>query len=519
MKPRSSLCAFLLFLAAMTFMGRPASANTLCVNPTGSHGCFKHIQDAVNAASANDIIQVEPGTYQEYVTIGKPLSLIGAGANQPSFPGFSMPPFGPPSIPPLPPTPRGGASVVDAAGLPHGFFVDGFDHAGLNNVTIAGFTVENALFEGILVVSASDVTISNNNISNNDTTPGLAFTGAPTGCPGQPGDGTYEDDETGDCGGALHLIAAVDSIVSGNFMTGNADGILISDETGESTGNLLIHNTLLNNPKECGIVLASHDPMGSSPPDFAPHHGVNLNTVAQNISIGNGVQIGGSGVGLFSDGNGPGSVSGNVVVGNVLIHNGLGGVSLHSHIGPAFGTPADDMDGNQIIGNYIADNLADTADTATPGTVGININSGGGGSPVVGTIITLNVIQDEDFDVAVNTPAEVDLHLDNLLGGKVGVANVCNYDYTLNGFSGASTYCNGTIDATEDFWGCATGPGSKGGCSSTYGANISFTPWLSTPAVTGNQAAEHDLGDGPQVAAILREEEDLSAPPGNGRSS
>src|ERR1035441_10090154 len=39
-----------------------------------------------------------------------------------------------------------------------------------------------------------------------------------------------------------------------------------------------------------------------------------------------------------------------------------------------FGLPADDMDGNQIIGNYIARNLADEFDTATPGRVGININ-------------------------------------------------------------------------------------------------------------------------------------------------
>jgi pectin methylesterase-like acyl-CoA thioesterase len=50
-----------------------AFAKTLCVNPDGSHGCYAHIQDAVNAASANDVIKVAPGTYAELVTIGKPL--------------------------------------------------------------------------------------------------------------------------------------------------------------------------------------------------------------------------------------------------------------------------------------------------------------------------------------------------------------------------------------------------------------------------------------------------------------
>jgi parallel beta-helix repeat protein len=101
------------------------------------------------------------------------------------------------------------------------------------------------VYEGILVVNASDVTISNNNISNNDTSSGLSFTGAAMGCPDQPGNGQYETDETGDCGGALHLVGTKNSIVSGNFMTGNADGILISDDSAESSGNLLIHNTLL----------------------------------------------------------------------------------------------------------------------------------------------------------------------------------------------------------------------------------------------------------------------------------
>src|ERR1035441_9187370 len=91
-------------------------------------------------------------------------------------------------------------------------------------------------------------------------------------------------------------------------------------------------------------------------------------------------------------------------MGNAVTHNGLGGVPLHTHVGPALGLPVDDMSGNKIIGNTIAGNLADTFDTATPGRVGININSGDGGSPVRGTVISQNVISDEDIDIAVNTP-------------------------------------------------------------------------------------------------------------------
>jgi len=320
-----------------------------------------------------------------------------------------------------------------------------------------------------LVVSAADVTIRNNSILDNDKSPGLLFTGALTGCPDQPGDGVYEDDETGDCGGALHLVGTANSIVSGNLITGNADGVLISDETGESHHNLLTKNVIANNPLECGIVLASHPPSGHTSPPFAPHFGVDHNTVAENVSTGNGVQIGGAGVGLFSDGAGPGRVSGNVIINNQLTGNGLGGVALHTHVGPAIGFPADNMDGNMIIGNSIAGNKADTFDTATPGPVGININSGDGGSPVRGTVISQNIITNETVDVAVNTPAEVDIHLNNLLGGKIGVADVCVLD--------KSTACNGSIDATENYWGCAAGP-SGPGCTTISGSDINFTPWL-----------------------------------------
>jgi hypothetical protein len=107
--------------------------------------------------------------------------------------------------------------------------------------------------------------------------------------------------------------------------------------------------------------------------------------------------------------------------------------------------------------------------------VGIDINSGEGGSPVRGTVISQNVISDEDIDIAMDTPGELDVHLNELRDGKVGVANICDYDYTLNGFS-TKPCASSSVDATENFWGCPNGPGSKGGCTTTYGPNINFTP-------------------------------------------
>jgi hypothetical protein len=436
-------------LASIPSIGKAA---TLCV----AHGwpaCHSSIQSAVNAASAGDVIRVAPGVYKEDVTIGKPLSLVGAGSN---------------------------ATIIDATGLANGIFVDGLSNPGLSHVTIADFTVKNALYEGVVVVNTSDATIRDNRIVHNDLI-GPVFGSGPA-CKGQA---AFETDESGDCGGGLHLLGVAHSVVSGNLFTQNGDGILLSDDTGPTHDNLIIQNQAVDNPPECGIVLASHPPMGSTPPNYATHYGVYHNTVAQNVSDRNGVTVGGAGVGLFSDGEGPGRASQNVIIDNELIGNGIPGVALHSHVGPAFGAPADNMDGNMIIGNYISGNGADTDDTATTGPTGININAGGGGSPVRGTIISGNVIVNENEDVAVNTTADVDLHLNNLLGGKIGVANVCTQD---NG-AGAAV-CIGSINATENFWGCAGGPGS-GNCSTTSGAGIVVAPWLWSPALTPQGHDDH----------------------------
>jgi hypothetical protein len=152
----------------------------------------------------------------------------------------------------------------------------------------------------------------------------------------------------------------------------------------------------------------------------------------------------------------PGAESyGNVVINNQIRENGLPGVAMHSH------TPGQNLNDNVIVGNQISGNGADTADAATPGPAGINVF---GVSPVTGTVISGNMIQDEADDIVTNTPAEVVAHFNDLLGGNVGVKNL-----------GA-----GTVDATENWWGKDKGPGS-GGSTSVGGNGISDTPFLTRP--------------------------------------
>lgn len=108
---------------------------------------------------------------------------------------------------------------------------------------------------------------SDNKIVNNTQAPAV-FNPAGGNCSGQP---SFETDETGDCGGGLHLIGVWDSTIADNKITLNDDGILVSDETAASHDILIRHNSVINNPGECGIVLASHPPVGAV--GSKHHHG------------------------------------------------------------------------------------------------------------------------------------------------------------------------------------------------------------------------------------------------------
>src|SRR5258708_2025673 len=76
---------FAISVAALCVMSilpaeQSAAANTLCVNPKGSKGCYSTISAGVAAANSGDTVRVGQGTYREHVIINKPLSLIGFNA-------------------------------------------------------------------------------------------------------------------------------------------------------------------------------------------------------------------------------------------------------------------------------------------------------------------------------------------------------------------------------------------------------------------------------------------------------
>lgn len=426
LRPRSFLAAAVLTLAI------PAFAATACVQPQGHFGCQKTIGAAVAAAAPGDVIYVWPGVYKEMVTITQSVSLV--------------------AIP-------GSHTVIDATGLSNGIFINGMSAApmpGVANVVVSGFDVRNANFEGILVVNGSNITLTDNHVHGNDVSLDIS---AGT-CPGQP---AFETNEGDDCGEGIHLMAADHSIVRESEIDHNAGGILISDETGPNQNNLITGNSVHDNPYDCGITLASHGPAPGV--TATGPFGVWNNTISHNSSFHNGTQLpgAGAGVGIFAPF--PGTTNtGNVVVGNDLYNNGLPGVTMHNHASAPSPAPPVNMNNNEIVGNHISGNGADTDDAATSGPTGINLFST---APVTGTVISGNDIDNEAIAIAYNVPSgQLNVHF-NDLPRSVGIDNIGT----------------GTVDATENWWNCPTGPGA-GHCASVTGPNISTAPWLFTPAVT-----------------------------------
>ena len=74
------ICATIL---VMTFSYQKAAASphaTLCVNETGTGGCYSSIQAAINDASAGDEVIIYSGTYTEHITMKQGVSVVGSGS-------------------------------------------------------------------------------------------------------------------------------------------------------------------------------------------------------------------------------------------------------------------------------------------------------------------------------------------------------------------------------------------------------------------------------------------------------
>lgn len=397
--------AVLLLVVAVLALGSALAQTTLYVSPDGSDSAgsgsadapFQTIGKAVASVPAGGEVVLEPGTYVEAVTIDKALTLT-SDASKPDAVA---------------------TTILDASGKINGITVSGAAAAG---TVIHGLTVENALKAGILVMQTSKVTVSDNVVTANDQScagyPGCA---TPNGSPLAP-QGTFTFTNDVPCGNpdvpstpgmdceALHLISVTDATVQNNTVENNLDGgIYLTDEMGPTTNVLVDGNLSRNNLADCGITLASHNPMAVSDPKAG---GVYGNTVELNMAVGNG------GAGFLMAGPMPGAASyQNTITHNIAERNGMPGIVVHSH------TPGQNMNGNVITGNYVSGNgigIGDPDAGLTPAqTTGIDVVSTA--APLTGAVVKDNLVADQVFGIWMSTTVQQpDVSGNQAVGSGVG---------------------------------------------------------------------------------------------------
>jgi parallel beta-helix repeat protein len=420
---------------------------------------YTTISAAVGAASAGDSIFVLAGKYSEMVSIPAELSGLSLVGQNPKN------------------------TIIDATGQQNGVF----DQA--DNVTIDGFTIENAEHEGILVEGPAascglgtcspvapeitGVTVSDNIVQNNDQA--LKTSTTPPTCPATTSVPAAPDFEQEDCGEGVHLDGVAFSTVTDNLIMDNSGGILLTDETNANHDNLVSNNRVQHNVPDCGITLPSHPPNGSGANIGKPSFGVFNDTVADNLSEGNGA----AGTGVFAPTPGTASYK-HLIVDNQLLRNINPGVVFHSH------APVQKLNDTSVVGNLIAGNGADPTvgegETGPADPTGIEVYADPAASPIVGVKIVGNTIRNESNGVWVgasgwnncpnnaSTPCYiVDAHQNNFAPRSTGVNN-----------TGAAT--DVLVNATNNFWGCGKGAGGNPACATASG-NVSVFPFLGSPAM------------------------------------
>lgn len=332
----------------MTAMAASAPS-TLYVSTTGSNTTgngsanapYQTISYALSVAASGSTIVVEPGTYDESLTVTNSVR-ITADAQL-----------------------SGNASntILNASGNNNGILIDG---AGADNTSVSGLTIENTNAEGVLVVNSNNVVLSHLIVTHTGLNPSPKI----------------NEDK------AIELIGTQNGMVYDNTVTDNGAGIGLADNgainPGEpapfgtaapSENNVILDNTISGNSSGCGIVVAAYNP-GEG--------------VINNLIMGNNVSLSPAGIVVAADV--PGTVAeGNAVIDNTATSNFLPGIILHSN------TPGDVVTNNSIIGNTVSENKPDPEVSSDNGPTGIIAI--GAVEPVTHTLIADNQVSSETYGI------------------------------------------------------------------------------------------------------------------------
>ena len=396
------------------------------------------IQDAIDdARSGGTTINVEAGTYTEQIVIAKSLTLAGSGAATTTIQAPAT----------LATDVNGYRSIVTITGS--GVTVD-FSGFTVNGPTPSGF---NNIF-GIFVGGGATANIHDNTIAD----------------------------------------------VRDNPFSGAQHGVAIQVGRSSSVGTATIDNNTIEDYQKNGItvngtgssaIITDNTVTGAGP----------TTTIAQN-----GIQISGGATG---------TISGNTVTGNYWTLNDdwtSTGILLYE-AGEGVVVEGNTVDNNQVnVYAYASDNVTIKKNTISNATewdgidlydvngasVEGNILSGSSydGIWIGGTTSNISITNNKFLNngngsSAAGDPAAGGIHVTD---GDLGTMTIAGNLFDGNQVGVSNDTGSGILDASGNWWGCATGPGTAG-CD-TVSSNVTFNPFLTTDPFVAPPAGGGDGGDG-----------------------
>ena len=295
---------------------------------------YSTIQGAVNASSPGDTILVGPSTYNETVTVGKSLSLIGAGSSN---------------------------TIIDSRGLGPGINI-----TGTSGVTVSGFTIRNAdiVSSGVIVAFSDDVAITDNIIRASSQSNGTYIVGSNAVT-------VQNNNITGNVWG-IAVQGGFGNTLRANNVTGNSVGIGVFS----SQGNKIVDNQLGKAQKGLEFNYASTSNVVARNIISNDTFGLWVQSSSQNLVTENNIDFnnqGASPVGVYLS-----STSGNTIYHNNIRNNTI----------QMFGASAGDITGNtwndgtaNPRGNFWSDYVGIDNDTDGVGDTMVPWPCPNGGSP------------------------------------------------------------------------------------------------------------------------------------------
>ena len=405
----------------------------------------KTIQHAADVACPNDTVNVANGLYTENVVLAKPVHILGAGAaGVKVIPALSGPTCGGGSLCP------GGSNIIlvqaDDVTI-EGLTLDG-DNPGLTSTVVAGgadldarngiitnhqlgvynnlvvhhVTVKNIYLRGMYASSGGSFNFHDNTVQNVQADP------ASIGMFNFGGGGSMNNNTVSAANDAISANHSTGTQFLNNHVTSSGSGVH-TDNAGDSGGTA----DLLQ-----GNVVTSCMSGGYGVWDFVPY----IAPTIQNNTVTN------CAVGLASFG------SGNAVT-TVFTNNQIDGANLANSTGAFVTTDQVGFGSNNVAASF-------TGNTIENNTVGVEIDQDPGFTS--NAALSCNSIKGNATGL-ISASSASSAHANAIAGGAVGA----------NG----TAITSGIMNADNNWWGCANGPGSFG-CGTVSGA-IDFLPVASVP--------------------------------------